>query len=459
MTDEASDDGAQTADASSLRGLFPWHFGPPAGAELERFLTQGLVVFDTNALFDAYRLNPQGREEFLRTLDLLGNQLWVPHRVAEEFMKNRLGVISECAGAVGKLAQELKGSFNKIKDELDNFRGRRGLEKALVDDLVKQLGEVQQQIVEKIGEYYRFDLKAADCLAEDPILSEIEKLLEGRIGPPVKNMQQVREDAAYRYARRIPPGYADAEKPPEQAIGDYVLWVQLLQEVERLPRPVLFVTNEKKKAEDWAVKQPGGRSPLPRPELSAEVWQRAGQPFHIVDVRSFLELANEFLDAHVSDETITQAEEMGDEAEEEAEVSSPLEEQLAFVLAEEEGHQVIRLPSFDFVEAANRQVRQIGTSAAFERALQRHLNSRTAVERALQKHLDSRAAVERAVQRQLDSRAAAERAVQRQLDATEAIERGLGRLGKLNQGRPAEQPDSTLEHAEEESEPPEDEPQ
>ncbi|WP_242909200.1 PIN-like domain-containing protein [Actinomadura terrae] len=253
MTDEPFDDGTPAAGTSTLRGRFPWHFGPPAGAQLERFLTHGLVVFDTNALFDAYRLNPQGRAEFLRTLGLLGDRLWVPHRVAEEFLGNRLAVISECAGAVTKLTNDLGGSFRKLKADIEEFGGRRGLAKNSVDEVLKLLGEAQRQITEKIGSSYRFDLKAADCVTADPILTEIEKLLDRRIGPPLKDMRKVREEAAYRFERRIPPGYADADKPPEQAIGDYVLWVQLLQEVERLPRPVLFVTNEKKKANDREV--------------------------------------------------------------------------------------------------------------------------------------------------------------------------------------------------------------
>ncbi|MER6809984.1 PIN-like domain-containing protein [Spirillospora sp. NPDC000708] len=438
MTDEASDDGAQTAEASSLRGLFPWHFGPPAGAELERFLTEGLVVFDTNALFDAYRLNPQGREEFLRTLGLLGDQLWVPHRVAEEFLRNRLGIINECAGAVGKLTQDLKGSFNKIKADLESFRSRRGLEKALVDGLVRELGEVQQQIVEKISEYYRFDLKAADCLTGDPILSEIEQLLDGRVGPPLKNMQQVREDAAYRFERRIPPGYADANKPAEEAIGDYVLWVQLLQEVERRPRPVLFVTNESKKAEDWTVKQPGGRSPLPRPELSAEVRQRAGQPFHIVDVRSFLELANEYMDAQVSEETITQAEEIRGEDSEETAAASPVEEKLTYALGRDE----YPAPALGSAQVLERALRNLTVSGAIEQAM-RNLNATSPIERAL-RNLNAANPIERAM---------------RNLNATGAIEQAMRNLQAPYQGHPTGHQDPSVAEDEEEDEPPEDEAQ
>ncbi|MFI0406587.1 PIN-like domain-containing protein [Actinomadura sp. 3N508] len=294
-----------TDDAPSLRDLFPWHFRP-TGDQLKQYLTGGLVVFDTNALFDAYRLNPTGRAEFLHTLGLLGDRLWVPHRVMDEFLRNRLTVITECSGAIAELKKDLTGLFNKAKGEIEDFGGRRGLGKERATELTDILAQAKQQIIDKAAEFYRFELKPADCRDNDPILTEVDTLLRGRVGPPLPDMQAVREDAAYRFKRCIPPGYADtADKDPEEAIGDYVLWVQLLEETARRKVPVLFVTNERK--EDWVAKQQGGASPLPRPELAAEVWERAHQPFQLVNVRSFLKLANAHLDAGVSEETIEQA--------------------------------------------------------------------------------------------------------------------------------------------------------
>ncbi|MGI5201633.1 PIN-like domain-containing protein [Spirillospora sp. CA-108201] len=462
MSDEAIRDEASETKASSLRSMFPWHFGPPTGDQLERFLTEGLVVFDTNALFDVYRLNPQGRGDFLHTLNLLGDKLWVPHRVAEEFLLRRLTVIDECARAVANLTSDVKGSFNKIRTDLETFRGRRGLDKPLVDELVKRLKETEQQIIQELGEAYRFDLKASDCLTGDPILSEIEKLLEGRIGPVLENMRQVREDAAYRFERRIPPGFADARKPPEQAIGDYVLWAELLQEVERLPRPVLFVTNEKKKAEDWTVKQPGGRSPLPRPELSAEVWHRAGQPFHIVDVRSFLELANEYVDAQVSEETITQAEEIRSEADEEDAASDSVEDSLAHVL-----HGMDYPPGSNSFQSAVRNIASdsaamrnlFGNSpmhtSAIEQAM-RNLTHTNAIEQAMRNMaLDS--PMQRAM-RNFTHNSALQQAM-RNFTHTSAIEQAMRNLQGPSFGRPAARQDPAEEDDGHLQEPPREEPQ
>jgi hypothetical protein len=463
VSDEAIRDDASETKASSLRSMFPWHFGPPTGDQLERFLTEGLVVFDTNALFDVYRLNPQGRADFLHTLNLLGDKLWVPHRVAEEFLLRRLTVIDECARAVANLTSDVKGSFNKIRADLETFRGRRGLNKPLVDELVKRLKETEQQIIQELGEAYRFDLKASDCLTGDPILSEIEKLLEGRIGPALENMRQVREDAAYRFERRIPPGFADARKPPEQAIGDYVLWVELLQEVERLPRPVLFVTNEKKKAEDWTVKQPGGRSPLPRPELSAEVWHRAGQPFHIVDVRSFLELANEYVDAQVSEETITQAEEIRSEADEEDAAADSVEDSLAHVLdgmdyppgSTDSFQSAVRNIASDSAAMRNLFGNSPMHNSAIEQAM-RNMTLDSPMQRAM-RNITRNSAIEQAMRNMaLDS--PMQRAM-RNITRNSALQQAMRNLQGPYYGRPTERQDPADEEDGHLQEPPREEPQ
>jgi hypothetical protein len=57
-------------------------------------LRQGLVAFDTNALFDLYRFNSQARNEYLDSMRLLGDRLWIPNRVAEELLNGPISVAS-----------------------------------------------------------------------------------------------------------------------------------------------------------------------------------------------------------------------------------------------------------------------------------------------------------------------------------------------------------------------------
>jgi hypothetical protein len=323
VTDQ--DDQQQNPAPRRLRELFPEYAGPGED-QLREHLKRGLVVLDTNALFAAYRLNAAGRSEFLKTLRLFGDRLWVPHRVAQEFLENRLDVIQECAKATDDLNRTLKRYFDQAIKAVEDFGARRGLGRRHTNDLKRIVKVAQQKLKTETEAAFTFDLKPSDCKEEDPILIEVEEILADKIGPPIREMDGARAEADRRFTYRVPPGYMDETKPPDRAIGDFLIWAQVIEETRRRQIPVLFVTNDDK--EDWVTEQKG-----PRPELVAEMRERTGQEFYLVNVRSFLALANEHMGAKVSDETITQAEGMREETDQISALSSILEDHLTEGLA------------------------------------------------------------------------------------------------------------------------------
>src|SRR4051812_28491570 len=111
---------------SGLQDRFPGHF-PPDDNQIRELITGGMIALDTNALFDAYRLNGQARDEYLGTLRLLGDRLWIPNRVGEEFLQRRLAVIKECSAAADELRETLGKEFDSITQSLRAFGNRRGL--------------------------------------------------------------------------------------------------------------------------------------------------------------------------------------------------------------------------------------------------------------------------------------------------------------------------------------------
>jgi hypothetical protein len=298
MADQ-DDDKRPASAPRKLRELFP-EFAPPSEDVLRVHLEEGLVILDTNALFAAYRLNASARREFLRTLRLFGARLWIPHRVAQEFLEGRLDVIEECEKATVDLNRSLKRSFDQVVEEIKHFGTRRGLSREQVADLRKIVTSAQEKLRTETEAAFTFDLKKKDSENEDPILIEVEDILSGKIGEPLEDMEAARMEARHRFAYKVPPGYMDASKEPDRAIGDFLIWTQLIRKTASCHLPALLVTNDEK--EDWVTKQKG-----PRPELVAEMRSKTGQGFHLVNVRTFLNLANKYMDARVSEETITQA--------------------------------------------------------------------------------------------------------------------------------------------------------
>jgi predicted nucleic acid-binding protein len=290
-------------ERASLRDHFPGYF-PPDDDQVKALITHGMVAFDTNALLDIYRLQPHARAEYFAALGKLGDRLWIPHRVAQELLERRLSVIRECSSAIDVLAAELEKAFEGVAPIIRMFGNRRGLSDGQVAKLEQLATNTRNEIITQAEAYYSFELAVDSSLKGDDILNELIVLLDGKIGPPLADMKAAEAEAERRIEFSIPPGYRDAKKNPERAIGDYLIWRQLLNEATRRKLPVILVTNEQKS--DWVWKELG-RTLGARPELVAEMLMECSMPFHLVSVQSFLVRAQRHLGARVSESTVAQA--------------------------------------------------------------------------------------------------------------------------------------------------------
>lgn len=298
----------QQANLTGLRDQFPGFFAPDE-AQVRDFITTGTVAFDTNALLDVYRLNPQAREEYFAALRGLGNRLFVPHRVGREMLEHRLAVIEECSTATEVLARDLSHAFTKVTQLIRAFGNRRGLSRDQVSELESLSTDARDVITRRAAEFYNFGMDLDASSKDDPILAELVVLLDGKVGPPLADAKAAEKEAMRRIDAKIPPGFMDANKIPDRAIGDYLIWRQIMERAAQVRTPIILVTNDQKA--DW-VRVDLGRKLGAHPELVAEMIRTCGVPFHLVNVQRFLVHAREYLGASVSDSTVNQAEDVQD---------------------------------------------------------------------------------------------------------------------------------------------------
>ncbi|MGW5440877.1 PIN-like domain-containing protein [Nocardia asteroides] len=298
------------AAGSSFRSAFASYY-PPTDEELQRFATEGLVVLDTNAVLDLYRFTDNTREQYFDVLELLGDRLWIPNRVGEEFHDNRSNVIRDRQGIRATISDQLNEPLARIVTAIAGSAQRHGLDpmqaaEALNDAVIAGLEPVIGQIE---GTVAGLDPDAHPD--NDPILARINELFDGKVGAAFDDKQSsaAQKEHSLRMAGHIPPGYRDAKKQ-ERSIGDYLLWKQIIVEATERKLPVLLVTNEKK--EDWIFRD--GAYVMPRVELVREMRSKADCSFHLVDVQTYLTLANRFLAAKVSEAAVEEAARVGDSA-------------------------------------------------------------------------------------------------------------------------------------------------
>jgi hypothetical protein len=146
------------------------------------------------------------------------------------------------------------------------------------------------------------------AITNDPVLDTVTDLFDGRTGRPhaADELEELVQDAHQRITNRVPPGYADAGKD-DGGIGDVLLWRELLDWAEKQENPVMLVTDDQK--EDWFRKE-GSTIVGPRPELVAEMRDKAAVDFYLYTLRSFLQHARSYLLAEVSERALDEVQEI-----------------------------------------------------------------------------------------------------------------------------------------------------
>jgi hypothetical protein len=261
-----------------VRDLFPGWI-PPDEEILDRYWSEATFAVDTSVLLDLYRFSEEAREGLLKALRSFEERLWIPHQVALEFHRNRLAVLLDQREAENNLLRELdqiRLDLDKQLSQLLRGAGRRDLAPLRdainggFDSLREKLREAEKEHTKGLGESIR----------DDPIYEEIVELCTNRVGEPFDEKRQaaVVKNAEERFRLKTPPGYLDDGKDEDVKYGDVILWHQLCERASETQRPVVLIADDQKADWVWEVR---GKTIGPRPELVAELNEKAAVGFHL----------------------------------------------------------------------------------------------------------------------------------------------------------------------------------
>ncbi|HEJ1194234.1 TPA: hypothetical protein SLU40_002079 [Pseudomonas aeruginosa] len=77
-----------------MKNIFPGHF-PEETINIEELWGSCIFALDTNVLLNLYRYSDATKEKLIEALTAIKDRLWIPYRVAEEYLENRLNTILE----------------------------------------------------------------------------------------------------------------------------------------------------------------------------------------------------------------------------------------------------------------------------------------------------------------------------------------------------------------------------
>jgi PIN like domain len=271
-----------------MKRAFPQFFRPTE-KQIDAMLKEALISYDANVLLNVYRYS----EETQRGLELVFEgyeaQTILTHQAALEYSRNRALTILDQV----KLCGETQSGFKKT---VDKYIAPINSQPFLSEQAATALEGVMKELDDK-----RASLEA--MISEDPYADLLERLFDKKIGaaPDDKGLEELHKQAAARYQKQTPPGYADEDKDVPQAYGDYIVWRQLMDIAKERNRDVVFVTDDSK--EDW-IQVIHGRKQGVRPDLREEFRKETGKDVWLFSTSSFLDAAKRVGAANVSDRAI-----------------------------------------------------------------------------------------------------------------------------------------------------------
>ncbi|MFL6239308.1 MAG: PIN-like domain-containing protein [Actinomycetes bacterium] len=300
--------------SATLGGIYDRFEGyrTPTPDDVNTVLTSGLVVLDTNVLLNLYRYNAESRQAMLDVLTALGDRLWIPHQVMKEFWRNRERALSDPRTDVAESISKLRNHRDAIVEVVSQWVNRAALNVDVAAGHKAAVAETVEAVINELESLVDPKLDQARNTANDTVLSLLEPVLEGHIGAAMA-------PDAYRAAiaegqRRAdagePPGFGDAktkaDRGPEGAAGDFLVWEQLLLEASKRLLDVLLVTGDVNKGDWW--RREGASARGPRNELVQELKHRAGTRLFMLRPEELLARARTALSVHVKDESVQDVE-------------------------------------------------------------------------------------------------------------------------------------------------------
>lgn len=280
---------------------------PQTSADIADALRVGLLSLDANVLLNFYRYSPTARDALVAVLHAASDRVWVSHQAALEFWRNRCAVIDRRNAATEQISTAIDKNERSLIDAIDIWAKQTAVDEAVKMTVREAIAGGLRQARETINGQIAGAGSISYSPESDAVLDVLRDLLVASVGPalqPADHAEAVQE-AQRRVEQRIPPGYRDAEKAQselsEGAGGDYLVWLQSMNEAERRGLPLAVVTGDEK--EDWWWRH---KSTLmgPRPELVREFAQRSTHRLYLLRPLQLIEHAN-VLNVTVSPEAAT----------------------------------------------------------------------------------------------------------------------------------------------------------
>lgn len=285
-----------------------------------------IFIFDSSALLDLYFLPKKTREKVYNEIfEKMLDRFWIPAHVHFEYIKNRKKIIKKpIAEKFIPLEEEVKRTQKKVNDILKHIS--QIIDKTKKDDKHPYIEQTKissfyqevKSFYDKTNEFEKEFLEQVEIAKDDvmsvekddDILQSVQKYFQVGDEFTFDQILEITKEGKHRFEYKIPPGYGDfysKEKKGTQIFGDLILWKQIIEYSKEKKLPIIFITNDISKDDDWCYLDKNKKIISPREELIKEIYDTSGVEFWIYSQPDFLYKANKYFQSTIEPKSIENA--------------------------------------------------------------------------------------------------------------------------------------------------------
>lgn len=253
--------------------------------DISKLKSEALIIIDTNVLLLPYKAGKTSFDAIIKEYQKLKqeNRLFLPEQVAREFIKNKPEKIGELYKALNDKISKITGISEFDYPILSDLQEYQDIQSKLIelDGLKKDISKLNKLVLGKIS----------DWGWNDPV-SEKYRIIFTKETFIVLDKTELNEETLItclnqRNDLKLPPGYKDDNKE-ENSIGDYLIWLSIIQIAKKQGKDVIFLSGDEKS--DWQHRS-NDTALFPRFELVEEFRKETnGKTINIMPLSKFMEL-------------------------------------------------------------------------------------------------------------------------------------------------------------------------
>lgn len=297
---------------NNIKELFPEFYQKPLDKDDLKQKSENIIILDTNYLLEVLKSPVKISETYVKALEKVKNNIYIPYLVALEFNFNKSKIKKSKIKNTRDYTTKIK---NKINDLEDSIQQIKFLNEDAKTSFTENLINLTKQYSIELNEQIEKNIQAILTDEQDALYNRLVDIITDKVGDAYtqEKIDQIQKEGEKRYNNNIPPGFDDKKKDDSEntireynnihysrKYGDLIIWKDILEfakQYDKKGNKVIFITNDgtSKNKNDFLYKI-DNLTVGPHVFLMNELQNEASKELHVLNNLRFIQLVSDLTD-------------------------------------------------------------------------------------------------------------------------------------------------------------------